>query len=234
MRPLREGNGFERGILLISDHAGFSRDVIARWQMQHQVPEFTVLNSELLLSATPDIFEVAIAGEIQPERRVDVFSKLSRGFASPIYVSGSGESIHVLRRDFPRLVAVPRHDAWLDTLVLVAEEMLKLAEASANVERLEESSRSQQTYATLGKYMVEMRHGFNNALTSVLGNAELLLLESATFSPGMREQLETLHATTLQMHEMMQRFASLEVEMNCADKSATLKNMHSLSLAARI
>jgi signal transduction histidine kinase len=66
--------------------------------------------------------------------------------------------------------------------------------------------------------MVDMRHGFNNALTSVLGNAELLLLESATLNPSMREQLETLHSMTLRLHEMMQRFTSLEAEMRCAEK----------------
>ena len=32
-------------------------------------------------------------------------------------------------------------------------------------------------HATLGRYMLEMRPSINNALTSVLGNADLLLLE---------------------------------------------------------
>jgi len=82
--------------------------------------------------------------------------------------------------------------------------------------------------------MSEMRHSFNNALTSVLGNAELLMLQSAALEPAMREQLETLHAMTLRLHEMMQRFTSLELEMQCAEKTArSEKNLDSLTFAAR-
>ena len=38
--------------------------------------------------------------------------------------------------------------------------------------------------AMLGRYMLEMRHNLNNALTSVLGNSDLLLLEPGSFSSG--------------------------------------------------
>ena len=40
--------------------------------------------------------------------------------------------------------------------------------------------------AALGRYMLEVRHAFNNALTSVLGNSELLLLESGALSAQAR------------------------------------------------
>jgi signal transduction histidine kinase len=128
--------------------------------------------------------------------------------------------VPALRREYPHVLIVPRHDAWLDTLVLVAEEMMKRIDISAQCEALEQSARSGRKYATLGQYMVDMRHGFNNALTSVLGNAELLLLESGVLTADMREQLETLHAMTLRLHEMMQRFTSLELEMRCSERSA--------------
>jgi signal transduction histidine kinase len=68
--------------------------------------------------------------------------------------------------------------------------------------------------------MLEMRHGLNNCLTSVLGNAELLLLEPGTVSGETREQIETIHTMALRMHEVMQRFSSLESEMHFAEKES--------------
>ena len=220
MRQRTNGASAPRRLLVISDQGGFSRDLIARWQMQPQVPEFTALSGDLVRSAMASPFDVVLAGDLQPVRTAEVLAQLNRGLASPVYVASAGESVHSLRRDHPRVTVVPRHDAWLDTVVLVTEELLKRAEISAYLSRLEQNARLQQTYAALGKYMLEMRHGFNNALTSVLGNAELLLLQSEMLDAGMQEQLETVHAMTLRLHEMMQRFTSLELEMQCAEKTA--------------
>lgn len=221
-------------LLVISDDAGFFRDLVARWQMQSQVPEFTAVNSDLLRSTSTSAFDIAIAGDLQSPRANDIRTLLNRGAAPAVYVSAPGESVHGLRRAFSRLTVIPRHDAWLDTLVLVTEEIVKRREVSAHIQRLEQNARSQEIHAALGKYMAEMRHGFNNALTSVLGNAELLMLQSAGLEPNMREQLETLHAMTLRLHEMMQRFTSLELEMQCAEKTArSEKGLDPLTFAAR-
>jgi signal transduction histidine kinase len=235
MKPKTNGVSAPHRLLVISDASGFSRDLIARWQMQPQVPEFTALSSDLLPASTASQFELSIAGDVQPERCAEILACLNRGRTPGVYVAVAGQSVHMLRRDYPRVVVVPRHDAWLDTLVLLAEEMLRRTEISAHIERLEQNARTNQTNSVLGRYMVEARHGFNNALTSVLGNAELLLLQSTVLSPQMREQLETLHAMTLRMHEMMQRFTSLESEMHCAEKLVqSEKAPDSLSYAAGI
>ncbi len=73
-----------------------------------------------------------------------------------------------------------------------------------------------QQFATLGRYMVEVRHSFNNAMTSLLGNAELLLQEPCAFPARVLEQLQTIRAMALRLHQMMQRFSSLEAEMQTA------------------
>ena len=215
------GMGAPRRLLVISDQSGFSRDLIARWQTQPQVPEFTALTSDLLRTTGSAPFEMAIAGDLHPERSSEVLMQLNRSTTPAIYLAGPIESSQSIRRDYPRLTVVSRHDAWLDSMVLLAEEILKRVEITAQMERVEQIARASHKHATLGKYMVESRHGFNNALTSVLGNAELLLLESSALSEGMREQLETLHSMTLRLHEMMQRFTSLEMEMQCAERSSS-------------
>jgi hypothetical protein len=61
--------------------------------------------------------------------------------------------------------------------------------------------------------MLEMRHSMSDALTSVLGNSDLLLLEPGSFSAQSRAQIETIRNMTLRIHEIMQRFSSLEKEM---------------------
>lgn len=218
---MKRSNGLApaKKLLIISDHAGFSRDVIARWQMQPELPEFTALSSDLWHGAPSSAFDMALVGDVRPVRGTEILTELNRGQAPSLYVTAPGESVHVIRRDYPRVIVVPRHDAWLDTVVLLSEEVLKRAEIAAHIERIEQSARMHEMNAALGRYMVEMRHSFNNALTSVLGNAELLLLERSALNTGMREQLETLHMMTLRMHEMMQRFTSLQSELQCTERS---------------
>jgi signal transduction histidine kinase len=68
-----------------------------------------------------------------------------------------------------------------------------------------------------------MRHSLNNALTSVLGNSELLLLDPdalAPLDPKARNQIDTIRNMALRMHEILQRFSSLEKELNVVEKQA--------------
>ena len=68
-------------------------------------------------------------------------------------------------------------EPWLDTLVLAAAEAVHRSRAESRARRSELACSTLQREATLGRYMLEMRHSLNNALTSVLGNSDLLLLE---------------------------------------------------------
>lgn len=233
MKQNSNGTSTPNRLLVISDQSGFSRDLVARWQMQPHVPEFTALRSDLLRGNASTPFDLVIAGDLHPERGSEVLTHLNRGTVPAVYLAAPGESPHSLRRERPRVTVVPRHDAWLDTLVLLAEEMLKRIEISGYVDRLQQNARIDYKHATLGKYMVESRHGFNNALTSVLGNAELLLLESSLLNAGMREQLETLHSMSLRLHEMMQRFTSLEMELQCAEKPSHTEKGNTAAYVAR-
>jgi signal transduction histidine kinase len=212
------GAALSQTLLIISDQIGFARDIVARWQMELQLPEFTVMSSDIWHRGCESLFDVAIVGDISRQRANDVLKMLDHWAAPSLYISAPGESVHALRREFPRVIIVPRHDAWTDTLVLLGSELLRRAETTARLQNLQEKSRSDELHAALGRYMLEMRHNFNNALTSVLGNSELLLLDSEGMSGSMREQLDTMHSMTLRLHEMMQRFTSLEAEMHCSDK----------------
>ena len=90
---------------------------------------------------------------------------------------------------------------------------LRRSEAVKRLCRAEQESVLLQQQDTLGNYMREMLHNLNNALTSVLGNSELLLLEPGSLTANSRSQIETIRNMALRMHEILQRFASLEKEL---------------------
>ena len=68
--------------------------------------------------------------------------------------------------------------------------------------------------------MMEMKHSLNDALTSTLGNAELLLLEPGQLSVQSLAQIKTIHSMALRINEIMQRFSSLSSEMRSAETAS--------------
>jgi hypothetical protein len=65
-----------------------------------------------------------------------------------------------------------------------------------------------------------MKHSMNNALTSMLGNAELLLLEPGQLSTQSLAQIKTIHSMAMRIHEIMSRFSSLATEMAEAENAS--------------
>jgi signal transduction histidine kinase len=207
-------------VLIIADDADFTRSLIGRWQMERAVPGFTQVTSELWTPAVQAGYGLTILGTVAPGRLSNILSSLEAQHAFAILVSDDGAQLQQLRAAHPRILVFRQYDGWVDTLVLLAGEMLKRVDALSQLRRAEQAASSAHRHATLGRYMLEMRHSFNNALTSVLGNAELLLLEPGAVSAQVREQIDTIHSMALRMHEIMQRLSSLEAEMNCTEKSS--------------
>jgi signal transduction histidine kinase len=77
--------------------------------------------------------------------------------------------------------------------------------------------------ALLGRYMLEMRHSLNNALTSILGNAELILQDPNSLSTNLKLQVETIRNMGMRMNEIMQRFSSLQKEMQLVEQQERKK-----------
>jgi signal transduction histidine kinase len=209
-------------VLVISDEAEFSRTVVNRWQMERSVPAFTVMSSQLFAGASAAAYELAIVGGVDNEKLRPVLASVST--ARPvIFVAKDGTAAKRVRDEHPRVLVLRQHEGWLDALVLLAGETLRRLEALNRAERAEQKCEALERDATLGRYMLEMRHTFNNALTSVLGNAELLLLEPGAMPPEMRDQVHTMHTMSLRIHEIVQRFSSLELEMNFLEKRSQLE-----------
>jgi len=215
-----ETNGFavNEAVLIIADEAEFARSVVGRWQMERIVPAFTLMSSDLCQTANFSVHGIAILGP-RVRGREAVLSALENSGIPALVVAADGDASQV-RSMRPRALVLRQTDGWLDVLIQMAGEILRRAEAQRYLQHAEQVVAASQRHATLGRYMLEMRHGLNNCLTSVLGNAELLLLEPGMLSAEARDQVHTIHTMAMRMHEVMQRFSSLESEMQFAEKGS--------------
>jgi signal transduction histidine kinase len=209
-------------LVIIADQNDRARDIVARWQMERTVPAFTLLNSELWDPALSAPCDLAIVFGVKDERATGILEAFDAKNIPCIYVAEKEASFQHFRSTFPRLLVIHQHDAWLESLVVLSGEVLRRVEANSRAKKAETTAQQTQRQATLGKYMLDTRHSFNNALTSVLGNAELMLLEPAALPTHVREQVDTIHSMALRLHEMMQRFSSLEIEMHFADRESQI------------
>jgi signal transduction histidine kinase len=224
-------------ILIISDEPDFSRRITARWQMERIVPTFTLLSGDLWPRFAVDAFDVAIVGELRRELLSVVLEPL-HSTGQPVFCVCRNASVaQLVRERWPRVSILRRADSssgehWLETLVLAASEAVHRARAESRARSAEASCASLERQAMLARYMIEMRHSLNNALTSVLGNSDLLLLEPGSLSAQARAQVETVRNMALRIHEIMQRFSSLEKEMNVVAQQAQTDAGKSYAAAA--
>ena len=204
-------------VLIVSDDAEFSRAITGRWQSERNVPGFTSMTGDLCQGLDADEFDLAIVGTAPAAALVQVLTALESAGKPVVLVCGAQHSAQSMREAQSRAAVLHQREGWLDALVLVASETLRRCDALARVRDLEAENALLQRQSTLGLYMLEMRHSLNNALTSVLGNSELLLLEPGTFSASIRSQIETIRNMGLRMHEVLQRFSSLEKELKVTE-----------------
>ncbi|HEX8816233.1 MAG TPA: hypothetical protein VF753_12090 [Terriglobales bacterium] len=210
-------NGADQAaMLIVSDDPDFSRAITTRWQAERSLPSFTLVSSNISLAFHPENFHAAIVGNIRSETLSVVMEAMEAVGKRVLFVSSDPTLLNTVRERWPGTILIKQQDNWLDMLVLVAMEALYRAFAESCLRRAEHSKALLEHHATLGRYMLEMRHNLNNALTSVLGNSELLLLEPGTLSANARGQIETIRNMSLRMHEVLQRFSSLEKELNAS------------------
>jgi signal transduction histidine kinase len=204
-------------VLIVSDDAEFSRAITGRWQVERNVPAFTSMSGDLCQGLDADEFDLAIVGTAPSGTLVQVLSALEVAGKPVVFVCAAQHSAQSMREAQSHAMVLHQREGWLDALVLVASETLRRCDAVTRSCDLEEQNALLQRQATLGVYMLEMRHSMNNALTSLLGNSELMLLEPGTLSASARSQLETIRNMGLRMHEVLQRFSSLEKELKVID-----------------
>jgi signal transduction histidine kinase len=206
--------------LIVSDEPEFAHEIVGHWQSERTLPVFTLMSGDICRDLDPETFDIAIIGGISDALRKSALRALEPSRKPVLLLCGEGQSPESIRGEYPGVMVLRRRDGWLDALILVASQALWAGRAVARAELAEHSQQLLQCQATLGRYMLEMRHTLNNALTSVLGNSELLLLEPGSLSAAARSQVETIRNMAMRMHEILQRFSSIEKELRVVEQQA--------------
>jgi len=208
-------------VLIVSDDTEFARSVAARWHAERHVPEITLVTSDVWHGSSAASYDLVILGPVRDGKNSTILSALrSYPNVTAVCVSDDDKEISLLQSEYPHVQIVPRQDGWSSTLILVAGEVLRRVQAVARAQRAERLAIESQAHAALGRYMLEMRPSVNNALTSVLGNADLLLLDAESIHPDAREQIRTIHTMALRLNEIIQRFSSVAAEMRAGEKES--------------
>ena len=212
-------------VLIISDDAAFSNSITARWQAERSQPAFTLMSSDLCRHLDANTFDLAIVGELKDNAGAFLQKAFSSIKKPSIFILEKTSKLEV--GPWTKVLHKAKDDhgsEWLESLILLATETLLYAKAVTTVHRLEQEVALLERQAALGNFMLDMRHNLNNALTSILGNSELLLLDGEKFSPNARMQLETIRNMSVRIHEILQRFSSLEKELTVGEEQARPKN----------
>ena len=157
-------------VLIISDDPEFSRTIVARWQSENNMPEFTVMKGDLCQKLDADSFDVAIVGAVRPTVLAAVL-KGSNPRPNRCYLYGTVAS---QERYGHRLRAGPASARGLvGCLVLVISEALRHCECwLAPYARRSQCLIEAPTTGSLHSGSAPQP---NNALTSVLGSSNALL-----------------------------------------------------------
>lgn len=206
-------------VVIVSDDPEFSGTISSRWQQERGAPAFTLVSGDLCNGLSPEAFDLAIVGNVHNDLQFSVAKTLEQSGKPVLLVSSevTGGETH------PRLLTLQRNEGWLETVVLLASEILRRSEALSRLRRAEQTNAVLERQAALGRYVIDMRHNLNNALTSILGNSELLLLDSNLLCAQPRSQVETIRNMALRMNEILQRFSSLEKELNVAARQSEVE-----------
>jgi len=199
--------------LILTDDGEFARLLIACWQMERHLPGLAVVISDLWKggeSMTPDL---VVIGPLKAGKLAEVLGSITPSAAVILCAPSDTIELGFLRKSYPRLLHVPLREDWAQVVLLVAGESLRRTEAQRLAKHAEQRAERNANDAVLGRYIVDMKHSLNNAMTSLLGNAELLLLEPGQLSAQSLAQIRTIHTMALRINEVIRRFSSLASEM---------------------
>ena len=199
--------------LILTDDGEFARLLTACWQVERQLPGLSVVTSDLWNGGALSACDLIVLGPLKEGKLAEVLGSIAPSTAVILCAPSDAKELALLRKRYPRLLHVPLREDWAQVVLLVAGESLRRTEALRLAKQADLHAAKNANHAVLGRYMMDMKHSVNNAMTSLLGNAELLLLEPGQLSAQSLAQIKTIHTMALRINEIMQRFSSLASEM---------------------
>jgi hypothetical protein len=207
-------------VLILTDESEFARLLTDCWQTERQLPGISVLTSDLWRGGDNIAPDLIVIGPLKEEKLSSALQAVEPGTAIILCVASEKKDFSLLRKRYPRLLQVPLREDWTQVVLLLAGESLRRTEALKIAKQAEQNAAVNANQAVLGRYMIDMKHNVNNALTSLLGNAELLLLEPGQLSAQSLAQIKTIHTMAMRINEIVQRFSSLASEMREAETAS--------------
>jgi len=207
----------DTSVLILTDDTEFARLLTACWQTERRFPGLSVLTSELWKGSESIKPDLIVIGPLKGDKLSSVLQTIESSTAVIFCAPSEHKDFALLRNRYPRLLHVPLREDWTQTVLLLAGESLRRTEALKIAKLAERNASLNANQAILGRYMIDMKHNVNNALTSLLGNAELLLLEPGQLSAQSLAQIKTIHTMALRINEIVQRFSSLASEIRDAE-----------------
>jgi len=212
-------------VVIVSDVPEFSATATRRWLAERSVPSFVLADSNSPAEFSEGNFDLAVMGGLSADALIPVLHTLKATGKPLIHVSKLNGSAPY------GPITVPEAPGWPDLLVTVAEQILERERVNAELTRTLETLAKLEQQAALGRYMLEARHNLNNALTSILGNSDLILLDPSALPAGQRTQVETIRNMAMRLNEIMQRFSSLQKEMQLMEQQGKKKPAHKSAAA---
>jgi hypothetical protein len=211
-------------VLVVSDEVEFIREFVSRWEMERDAPPITVVSTEMWKQASLIGYALVIVG-FQRQNSPAVHAPEFHGGTNDhcdttVCVVGDPARLSAIRSAHPEWLTFLEQLGWPDTLLSFAKEILRRVAAEKQARESENTCLSQQRLATVGQSLLEAKPGMVNALTSLLGNADLLLLSDERLSAGCLEQIRTIHTMALRLNEILQRLSSLANEMELSESES--------------
>lgn len=201
-------------VLVITDEPEFSVAVTRRWLTERIVPSFILMESSSARDFKSEQFDLALVGGVFAQELGPVLDAVKSSGKQVIVVSRTPSPA---RRD---VISVSEIQEWPDLIVALASQIFERTRAEEEVRRLASRNAQLERQASLGHYMIEAHHKLNNTLTSILGNSDLLMLDPEKLDSSQRVQIETIRNMAMRLNEIMQRFTSLQKEIQLVEQQA--------------
>jgi hypothetical protein len=208
-------------ILIVSDDSEFVRSLVARWRMEKDPPAITAVSTGVSRQASSSGYELIVVGPLRECVELPAGPVVHPD--SVVCAVGDEESLKLVRAAHSNWLLLPECPGWSRILFSLAGEVLRRKAAEARAREAEITNLSQKRFGVLGKSLLEARPGMVNALTSLLGNADLILLSEEPLPDHCRENVRTIHNMALRLNEIVQRLSSIENEMELSDRKSHLE-----------
>jgi hypothetical protein len=207
-------------VLVVSDVAEFVREVVGCWERETEKPRVTVLSPDSCRQARSASYALAIVGPVRNGGMA--LSNTSLPFRSTVCAVVDSSLLHLARQSHPEWVLIPEQPGWQEILVSLTHEVLRRTAAEAHVEAVEKWDLEQKRLARVGGALVDARESLVNALTSLVGNADLVLLSEHPLPEELVEQVRTIHEMALRVNGVLRGMLTAESGKSAANSDERL------------